>query len=570
MKARLTIALLTLTPAAIGLVLFTSSGRDDAHITYWAAHTLSTQGQVLNYNGERLEQSSSLLHVLLLAGISKLMPLSIATTARILSVFGALAIVWMTYRLAEQSAKGRGLQAAMLVATASPIAYWSMSGMETTVAAALALATVTVIVRLLSGETGPMFKLWAIVVGGAFLIARPESPPVLACAAAMMFVVMLYREKHSPQPNASGIRSCSIRVLIVGSVVVAISVLVMGVRWWYFGAAFPHPVLAKSDGLSIASGMDYLVRHAFEGAGSLLWCLAFGGIALTLVMLVRRQAAALADAVSVSFLCAYLAFLITSGGDWMEGGRFLVTAIPFAALSAVALVHRITRPEYQRSVVVAVAILQCLSAVQLARTRSTGMPLWAAISHRHDANEFQSFSWLERTNRVNRRDMPLVGPLRNWVQTIHGQTGQPVTIMSHNMGMIAYYVSLTDRGRTRFIDTHALSTPDFLQCDVTAARPRSQWGLAIGYDDYFRMLPKIESDCSCDKPDIIFDRFSHPQDLQRFEENGYKTVYIQRGRVKSGSPLLRGAPIHGDQLIAIRSDLLADTPNVQVQEYAFH
>jgi hypothetical protein len=51
----------------VGLTLFPASGRDDIYITYWAAHTLSEYGQILNYEGLRVEQSSSLLHVLLLS-----------------------------------------------------------------------------------------------------------------------------------------------------------------------------------------------------------------------------------------------------------------------------------------------------------------------------------------------------------------------------------------------------------------------------------------------------------------------------------------------------------------------
>src|SRR5689334_2064756 len=50
-----------------GALLYTASGHDDSHITYWAARTLAASGEILNYNGERIEQSSTLLLVLLLA-----------------------------------------------------------------------------------------------------------------------------------------------------------------------------------------------------------------------------------------------------------------------------------------------------------------------------------------------------------------------------------------------------------------------------------------------------------------------------------------------------------------------
>jgi hypothetical protein len=60
-------------PAAVllstGFLLISSGGRDDAHITLGQL-TLARTGRILNYNGGHLEQSSSLLHVLVLAALS--------------------------------------------------------------------------------------------------------------------------------------------------------------------------------------------------------------------------------------------------------------------------------------------------------------------------------------------------------------------------------------------------------------------------------------------------------------------------------------------------------------------
>jgi hypothetical protein len=94
-----------LIPAVIlllgGIVSFSSSGRDDAYITYWPAHTLSDQGEVLNYNGERIEQSSSLLFVFLLALLRKMSGLDVETLGSLLSVVFAVSSVFATGRLAS-------------------------------------------------------------------------------------------------------------------------------------------------------------------------------------------------------------------------------------------------------------------------------------------------------------------------------------------------------------------------------------------------------------------------------------------------------------------------------------
>ena len=45
-----------------GFLFFPAAGVDDAHITYWPAYTLAHSFEIVNYNGDAIEQSSSLLH----------------------------------------------------------------------------------------------------------------------------------------------------------------------------------------------------------------------------------------------------------------------------------------------------------------------------------------------------------------------------------------------------------------------------------------------------------------------------------------------------------------------------
>ena len=51
----------------LGYALYGSAGHDDSHITFWASYTLSEFGEIVNYNGDRIEQSSSLLLTVLTA-----------------------------------------------------------------------------------------------------------------------------------------------------------------------------------------------------------------------------------------------------------------------------------------------------------------------------------------------------------------------------------------------------------------------------------------------------------------------------------------------------------------------
>jgi hypothetical protein len=82
----LTAIVLCTMPLWIYGILCGSTGHDDSHITFWQAHTLLAEGQLLNYNGERLEQSSSLLAIVLTALLSLLTPLSIVNSGYLINL----------------------------------------------------------------------------------------------------------------------------------------------------------------------------------------------------------------------------------------------------------------------------------------------------------------------------------------------------------------------------------------------------------------------------------------------------------------------------------------------------
>jgi hypothetical protein len=107
-------------PVAVLLVtggqLFPSAGRDDSHITYWAAHALSSFGEILNFNGDRFEQSSSLLHVLLLAAIYAVSGFDLVTVGRVFSVLCGVATLLAVSRLGERIQRDPEIRETGLVA----------------------------------------------------------------------------------------------------------------------------------------------------------------------------------------------------------------------------------------------------------------------------------------------------------------------------------------------------------------------------------------------------------------------------------------------------------------------
>lgn len=69
---------------------FPASGNDDSHITFFAAHQLARDGSIANYNAERVEQSSSLLLVLLLAAVQRVTGVAPPVAAYAVSILSAL------------------------------------------------------------------------------------------------------------------------------------------------------------------------------------------------------------------------------------------------------------------------------------------------------------------------------------------------------------------------------------------------------------------------------------------------------------------------------------------------
>ena len=110
----------------VGLLLFPSAGHDDTHITCWPAYTLSHFGQILNYNGDRVEQSSSLLQVLLLAALHKVTRIDVVTLAKLSSIAFGIGTLLALFTLVARSAdRWAGLCAALVPIGAVLVWVWA-------------------------------------------------------------------------------------------------------------------------------------------------------------------------------------------------------------------------------------------------------------------------------------------------------------------------------------------------------------------------------------------------------------------------------------------------------------
>src|SRR6478735_1731386 len=166
-----------------GFFLGFSGSVDDAHITFWAAQSLATHGEILNYNFEHVEQSSALFQVVLLALLQSISKISVITLGHIITVLAAIAALFYTGELAQRISPTSTFTVLLLLATSPFFVYWSFSGMEGPL---LALLLVLLLLVLDGGlqEKTPLFMVCLLSL--AAQMTRPEMPVALCVFALIL------------------------------------------------------------------------------------------------------------------------------------------------------------------------------------------------------------------------------------------------------------------------------------------------------------------------------------------------------------------------------------------------
>ena len=538
-----------------GLMLFPAAGHDDAHISYWAARSLSETGRILNFNGERVEQSSSLLHVLLLAFLSKLTGIEMVTLGRLTAIAaGAAALVVLSRFVKGIAGTGAALSAVWIASTSVYLVYGSYCGMETPL---VALTGLWVIISLAGylGKATPPTLLGPGLGMGAYLLVRPESPILLVGLVAGAATIYGWAGGDR-LPSGVDRRAMRGRLLKLAALLGALLVVLLGFRGLTFGQWAPQPVRAKFGGLlwaSLGQGLMYFKQSVWDlgpAAMGLAVALAAGGGVLLAIQF-RKGAWDPRHWLSMLYVGGNAAFILLSGGDWMEGGRFFVHFLPVSiAILAVAL----DRVAHSRLPMILVSVLLIGSGTaqlyEFAAKGSTGCPLKSQIICGGDY-DLTEFSWFEQHNPINRRDMPVVKVLDRLVDQIGRRRPGPVVILSGQMGFIPYHLTERHAGGIRFIDRWGLVERTLTDCPSARRVARSQKGLLLDYQEYFRIAREQNPDCPLPLPDIIYD--VHVEYSDQVAEQGYGIVYLQRGRVScEDSPY----GISSNEFVALRNDLM--------------
>ena len=375
----------------VGWLLFGAAGRDDAHITYWPAYTLAHMGEILSYSGEALEQSSSLLQVVVLAVVHLVTGIDIVTLGRLLSIEFGVACLPFVYVLASQLHSKAGPIATLGTALTGPFVYWAFGGLESTLAAFCMLWVLLLLDRTLRAATVAWTRWGHLGLAMlATMAVRPEMPIVLLCVLAGIGGIALW---PGFLQNVRPSRILSAALLLLGG-----AGLLFGGRYLYTGHFFPISVSSKAGGLSvdqIQQGIWYFQWQIWYPPSSRfgftpLGYLAAGGVlsALGLVIHdVRTGKKRVLSALLLAYAVAYVSFIMLAGGDWMEGGRFLVPIMPVCMIFLGWGASRVGDVLAERGVggvkliryaLITVVLIACvLSTLKIAHYYNNGIPAWS-------------------------------------------------------------------------------------------------------------------------------------------------------------------------------------------------
>ncbi len=311
---------------------------EDAVISYAYARNVAQGYGVVPYpGGERVEGFSNPTWVLLLAG-GQLLGFSPFVSSRALGILfavGELVVAYLLFRdhlRRSDEPATRALLAPALLASMPGFQMWNHMGLENPLFGFLLLTATHLHLHELKA---PRRFAWSGVALGGLLLTHPEAPLYAACIFLHKLLSALFRPPVVGT-SASGRR----RRGVLWCAVVALPFLAYELwRMRYFAWPLPGPYYTKlatrhTPELDALLGDDRGAAYFWRG----VWTLHIAPIfVLSVGAFVRPWARGACLLLVAEAGCAAV-FAIYTGGDWMQGFRWLhVLVLPLALLAAAAL-----------------------------------------------------------------------------------------------------------------------------------------------------------------------------------------------------------------------------------------
>lgn len=533
----------------VGFLVYGSTGHDDSHINFWNVHTLLTRGELVNYNGERVEQTTSLLQDFLTTILTLLSPLHLVTHGYLVDISAALGCCLLGTQLARQIAPTLASWMPWLTLSSSSFLLWTFGGMGAPLTAFCLLAGITVWTQWLTRNTPRSTTfIRLLLVTLALVLVRPEMPVVIV-ALSLALTVLYWRLPDQRQRCLT---------LLMLSITAAAALFIW--QHQYFGSWLPIPAVAKQGGdllPQLQRGTRYMLVGCLQNPVMLLALLI--AIVSAGQLFLRWCNGHIPDntLVTLTLCCfmAYTGFVWTAGGDWMQAGRFLVPVIIPANLLVLHWLQSLNRSAIAHGIVALLVPLQLAIQYPIIASTSHGMPVW--VQSRITPSHTEQYSLFEQLNQEHLRDMAVIDRLADIIPVFQQSLQRPVQLMSGQAGMVFYYTASRFYGDVHFRDLRGLVESSLTLCPLLQDIPRSPQGLFWGYREFFERLPQLEQQCGIAPPDIIYDLNDMNQKMGKtLEPYGYTLIHKENGFVLENFTSLPYNRLLSPNMIFVRNDLL--------------
>lgn len=545
----------------VGFMVYGSSGHDDPHINFWFSHTLLEYGQMVNYNGDRVEQTTSLLLVFLVALLNLVLPFDLVTCGYLVDIFSAFACCVLVSSVAKKLVPAFAMWPALLMLASVSFMLWAFGGMGAVLAAFSVLAAATVWWLFVEApQLHKKYWLTLLAVTLMLVLVRPEMPLVLVLCATFLLLMHANDRKR---------RRRFLYILLIG---LSASLLLFVWQKWYFSSWLPLPVIAKQAGsrsllAKLDIGFFYLAITSLSNPVILLSIFAtplvfwqffkklLGGAIESEGADACPQSVMTLLLILVSFFGAYCGFVWASGGDWMQGGRFLVPVIPVASLLLVIVFSLWVRQRWIMQWLLVLLVIFSVAPIPLFVAReSHGIPVWVKYRLQPDHAHYSAF---EKYNQEHLRDMAVIDHLQQMIPVLHQRLERPVRLLSGQAGMVFYTLGKELYGQVEFSDLRGLVEGSYTTCPFLLHVSRNAMGLSWNYTQYFSMQPLLKLNCNIDPPDVIYDLNDHFQDMVSvFNQAGYSLVHREKGFVVFNDTGIPANSLYVPNLVFVRNDLL--------------
>lgn len=321
---------------SISVAHFLNAGWDDMYMTLWAGESLAAGRGFVNYNYDRLEISSSLLHAVLIALFALVDESHVYSLNKMFGLLmgvGVFVMLFLFRRSAITLQRHRFLAYCwvLLLLVASPtFLYWNLGGQETPYAIFLLTLFGLALTTYWTQSSAGSFAA-AVMASGLYVLTRPEGFFVVLFAAVFVGFRWGYGRLRR-------------RDWAVVGVPLFVFVSVTTFRLIHFGMAFPNPVYAKSESLldSTPRGIGYVMSYFEQSYFAFFQLLILAAMGVGFIRLLARGRKGLkedgdyfATIFPYGLVIAGLMVVMTSGGDWMPFYRFIAPFVPLLSIVTV-------------------------------------------------------------------------------------------------------------------------------------------------------------------------------------------------------------------------------------------